>query len=75
MPVPVGVGAPLVRDVKYQAMLRNLLVQRFKMATHYEDRVVDVFTLVAVKPMLKKPIPPAGRVADRPALPSGLRLS
>jgi uncharacterized protein (TIGR03435 family) len=49
-PVPLGVGGPLVRDVKYQTMLRNLLIERFRMVTHYEDRVVDVAALVAVKP-------------------------
>jgi uncharacterized protein (TIGR03435 family) len=56
-PVPVGVGAPLVRDVKYQAMLRNLLVSRFKMVTHYEDQVVDVLALVADKPNLRRADP------------------
>ena len=35
-------------------MLRNLLVDRFKMVTHYEDRLVDVYTLVGAKPKLKK---------------------
>jgi uncharacterized protein (TIGR03435 family) len=40
-----------------RTMLRNLLVERFKMVTHYEDRLVDVYTLVAVKPKLKKSDP------------------
>jgi uncharacterized protein (TIGR03435 family) len=37
----------------FRIMLRNLLVNRFKMVTHYEDRLVDVYTLVAAKPKLK----------------------
>jgi uncharacterized protein (TIGR03435 family) len=54
---PIPVTRPLVNDVKYRAMLRNLLVDRFKMKTHYEDRPVDVYTLIATKPNLKKADP------------------
>ncbi len=42
------------------AMMRALLIDRFKMAVHYEDRPVDAYTLVAVKPKLMK-ADPAGR--------------
>jgi uncharacterized protein (TIGR03435 family) len=35
-------------------MLRSLLIERFKMATHYEDRPVNAYTLVAVNPKLTK---------------------
>jgi uncharacterized protein (TIGR03435 family) len=56
-PIPLGVGAPLVRDVRYQAMLRNLLIERFRMVTHYEDRVVDVLALVAAKPTFNRANP------------------
>jgi uncharacterized protein (TIGR03435 family) len=38
-------------------MLRALLVERFKLATHYEDRPVDAYTLVAAKPKLAKADP------------------
>jgi uncharacterized protein (TIGR03435 family) len=38
-------------------MLRALLVDRFRMVTHYEDRPVDVYTLIAVKPKLRKADP------------------
>jgi uncharacterized protein (TIGR03435 family) len=38
-------------------MLRNLLVDRFKMTTHYEDRLVDAYTLEAAKPKLTKADP------------------
>ena len=39
------------------AMLRALLIERYKMAVHYEDRPMDVDTLVAVKPKLTKANP------------------
>jgi uncharacterized protein (TIGR03435 family) len=42
-------------DVK--AMLRALIVERFKLATHTEDRTVTAYTLVAVKPKIKKSDP------------------
>jgi uncharacterized protein (TIGR03435 family) len=40
-----------------QAMMRALLVDRFKMKVHYEDRPMDAYTLVAAKPKLKKADP------------------
>jgi uncharacterized protein (TIGR03435 family) len=54
---PVAVTRPLVNDAKYRAMLRNLLANRFKMKTHYENRPVDVYTLVATRPTLQKADP------------------
>jgi uncharacterized protein (TIGR03435 family) len=54
---PIPVTQPLVGDVKYRSMLRNLLVDRFKMKTRFEERPTDVYTLVAVKPNLKKADP------------------
>jgi uncharacterized protein (TIGR03435 family) len=38
-------------------MLRALVVERFKLTTHTEDRPVTAYTLVAVKPKLKKADP------------------
>src|SRR5262249_54149353 len=38
-------------------MLQALLKDRFKMQTHYEDRPVTAYTLVAAKPKLKKADP------------------
>ena len=35
-------------------MLRALLADRFRMATHYEYRPMDAYTLVAAKPKLKR---------------------
>ena len=46
-------GGQLISD-DLQRMLRALLVDRFRMVTHYEERPVDVYTLVAGKPKLKK---------------------
>lgn len=34
--------------------LQALLIDRFKMKVHFEDRSVDAYTLIAVKPKLKK---------------------
>lgn len=41
-------------------MLQTLIVERFKMKTHYEDRPVTAYTLVSVKPKLK-PADPQNR--------------
>ncbi len=38
-------------------MMRALLVDRFKLATHMEDRPVDAYTLLAAKPKLTKADP------------------
>ncbi len=37
--------------------MRALLVDRFKMKVHYEDRPMDAYTLAATKPKLKKADP------------------
>ncbi len=39
------------------AMMRALLTERYGMKFHYEDRPVDAYTLVAVKPKLAKADP------------------
>jgi uncharacterized protein (TIGR03435 family) len=41
----------------YQMMLRALLVDRFKIASHYEDRPMNTYVLVALKPKLTKADP------------------
>jgi uncharacterized protein (TIGR03435 family) len=50
---------PAAREI-LNAMLRKLLVDRYKMVVHYEDRPLDAYTLVAVKPKLTK-ADPSGR--------------
>lgn len=47
---------PQNRD-NLRTMLRALLIDRYKMKIHYEDRPMDTATLVAVKPKLAKADP------------------
>ena len=51
---PNGAPAPLL---DLGPMLQALLKDRFKMETHFENRPVTAYTLVAVKPKLKKADP------------------
>jgi uncharacterized protein (TIGR03435 family) len=44
-------------DDDLRLMLRNLLIDRFKIKTHYENRPVDAYTLTAAKPRLTKAAP------------------
>src|SRR5262245_31380846 len=50
-----------------RTMLRNLLIERFQMIVHYEDRPKVVHTLVAVKPQLK-PADPTARSECRQSI-------
>jgi uncharacterized protein (TIGR03435 family) len=47
--------------------LRALLIDRFKMKVHFEDRPVDAYTLVAVKPKLKAADPSTRTGCKAPA--------
>jgi uncharacterized protein (TIGR03435 family) len=47
--------------------LQALLIDRFKMKVHFEDRSVDAYTLIAVKPKLKKADPSARTGCKAPA--------
>ena len=47
--------------------LQALLIDRFKMKVHFEDRSVDAYTLVAVKPRLKKADPSTRTGCKAPA--------
>jgi uncharacterized protein (TIGR03435 family) len=51
---PNGTTVPL-QDLG--AALQALLIERFKMKVHFEDRSVDAYTLVADKPKLKRADP------------------
>src|SRR4029077_12243616 len=48
---------PQFDDDDLRAMLRALLIDRFKMKVHMEDRSVPAYTLTAVKPKLQKADP------------------
>jgi uncharacterized protein (TIGR03435 family) len=52
----IASGAQLYQG-DYQMMLRALLVDRFKIQSHYEDRPMDTYVLFAQKPKLKKADP------------------
>ena len=60
-PSSVANGLPPPRtsfiDDDLRLMLRALLTDRFKIETHYEDRPVSAYTLVAAKPRMKKADP------------------
>jgi len=57
------------RDI-LNTMLRSLLMDRYKMAVHYEDRPMDTFTLVAAKPKLTKADPANRTGCTRQSQPS-----
>src|SRR5262249_7684022 len=46
-----------VDDNTLLPMLRKLLEDRFKLKTHFEDRMVNAYTLLSVKPKLQKADP------------------
>jgi uncharacterized protein (TIGR03435 family) len=53
-----GVGQNTAVDVEdLKAMLRQLITERFKLKTHYEDRPVTAYTLLADKPKMAKADP------------------
>jgi uncharacterized protein (TIGR03435 family) len=57
---PSASGAPANAPLDFDSAmlaLRALLADRFKLATHFEDRPVPVYALVAVKPRLTKADP------------------
>jgi uncharacterized protein (TIGR03435 family) len=47
-------------------MLKSLIIDRFKMKAHFEDRQVNAYTLMAAKPKLKK-ADPASRTGCKTA--------
>jgi uncharacterized protein (TIGR03435 family) len=67
-------GAQLYQG-DYLMMLRALLVDRFKIVSHYEDRPANTYTLVAQKQKLRKADPsnrPGCKTVRLPNRPSGL---
>jgi len=66
---PAGWSGPIWNGVDIHSMrmmLRNLLIDRFKLAAHTEDRLVSGYALVAAKPKLKKADP-----SNRPGCKDG----
>lgn len=53
---PPAMNPPVDSDAAW-AMVRTLLIDRFKITTHMEDRPAVAYDLVAVKPKLKKADP------------------
>ncbi len=49
--------APPLDEAALRVMTRNLLIARFHMAVHYEDRPVTVYSLTGLKPKLTKADP------------------
>jgi len=50
-------AAPPVDDSTLRMMTRNLLISRFRMAVHYEDRLMTVYSLTGSRPKLTKAEP------------------
>jgi uncharacterized protein (TIGR03435 family) len=69
-PGDAGMMSPGVDREALAPMLRALLVDRFKMTYHTEERQVPAYSLVAAKPKMKK-ADPASRTfcKDKPAPP------
>jgi uncharacterized protein (TIGR03435 family) len=61
-------GVPVNIDA-LRPMLRTLITERFNLKVHMEDRPVNAYTLVAVKPKLKKADPAARTKWQEGALP------
>jgi uncharacterized protein (TIGR03435 family) len=55
-PAAPGGRAPIDTDI-YRPMIRALLIDKFKLAVHYEDRPVPAYILSAAKPKLQKADP------------------
>jgi len=63
-----GPSAPAMDNETAGPMIRALLMDRFKMTYHTEDRQVSAYSLVAAKPKLKK-ADAASRTFCKPAVP------
>jgi uncharacterized protein (TIGR03435 family) len=65
--------APPLDEGALRVMTRNLLLARFRMAVHYEDRPVTVYGLTAAKPKLTRADPSTRTACKFAALPAGSR--
>jgi uncharacterized protein (TIGR03435 family) len=69
---PIGTNIPLQ---ELAPALQALLIDRFKMKVHFEDRSVDAYTLIAVKPKLKKADPSSRTGCKSPANAGAIFIS
>ena len=72
-------NAPQVDIDDLRLMLRALLLERFKLATHMEDRPVPAYTLTSVKPgssrkLILRIVQDARRVLEQTAKTRGSRI-
>jgi uncharacterized protein (TIGR03435 family) len=68
-----GVGQDTNVDIDdLKAMLRQLITERFQLKSHYEDRPVTAYTLLADKPKMAK-ADPANRTGFKEGPPTGQR--
>ncbi len=66
-----GVGQNTNADIEdLKAMLRQLITERFKLKSHYEDRPVSAYTLLADKPKMAK-ADPSNRTGFKEGPPAG----
>ena len=65
--------APPLDESALRLMMRNLLIARFKIASHYEDRPVTVYNLTASKPKLTKADPASRTQCKITTLATGVR--
>jgi uncharacterized protein (TIGR03435 family) len=63
--------APPLDEGALRVMTRNLLIARFHMAVHYEDRPVTVYSLTGLKPKLTKADPNSRTACKFAPLPPG----
>jgi uncharacterized protein (TIGR03435 family) len=66
-----GPSAPAQDNEALAPMLRALLVERFKMTYHTEDRPVSAYSLVAAKPKMKKADPESRTFCKYANAPAG----
>jgi uncharacterized protein (TIGR03435 family) len=66
-----GVGQSTNADIEdLKAMLRQLITERFNLKSHYEDRPVPAYTLLADKPKMAK-ADPSNRTGFKEGPPAG----
>jgi uncharacterized protein (TIGR03435 family) len=67
----VGPSAPAMDNESLAPMMRALLVDRFKMTYHTEERPVSAYTLVSGKPKMKKADPASRTSCKNAPAPAG----